>query len=62
MLDWTSDIMAKLHSHKITQRQLAAEMGCSYQYVCSILRGMRKSPEDMPGRMENAIKAIVEKR
>ena len=62
MLDWTSDITAKLHGYKITQRQLASEMGVSYQYVCSILRGKRKEPNGIQQRMDDAIMAIVNRR
>lgn len=66
MLDWTGKIVGELHVKKITQKQLAEEMGIHPAYVSQLLNGTgvckEKVPADMPERMENAIKAIVEKR
>lgn len=62
MLDWTSVIVAFLHQNKITQKQLAEEMGLTNEYICTILSGKKKSPADIEERMRSAIESIVARR
>ena len=38
-------LRAEIAKRKLTRRALAREMGVSYDYVCKILRGERKSAE-----------------
>ena len=41
---WTGEVIKKMHVKGISQRALAAEMGCTPQYVCMVLSGARQSP------------------
>lgn len=56
---WTGDIVASLHIHQITRRELADEIGITPQYVTMVLNGKKKCPTDMQQRMKDAIAAIV---
>lgn len=58
---WTGEIVAKLHTHKISQNELADELGLTAQYVSMVLNG-KKSPKGMHERMTTAIATIVERR
>ena len=57
--EWTGRIVGLLHTHRITQTELASEMGVTAQYVSMVLNG-KKSPKGIEERMETAIQAIVE--
>ena len=59
--NWTGDIVAALHVHKIKQSELAQELDLTIQYVSMVLNGSR-DPKGMKERMEAAINAIVERR
>ena len=59
--EWTGRIVGLLHTHRITQSELASEMGVTAQYVSMVLNG-KKSPKGIEERMEAAIYAIVERR
>ena len=58
--EWTGRIVGLLHTHRITQSQLAKEMGVTAQYVSMVLNG-HKSPKGIEDRMEAAILAITER-
>lgn len=51
---WTSEVVAKMHLHKITQKQLAEAIGWTPEYVSMILNG-KKNPS---GAYEKMIEAI----
>lgn len=59
--EWTGRIVGMLHTHRITQGELAAEMGLTAQYVSMVLNG-KKSPKGISERMETAIQAIADRR
>ena len=59
--EWTGRIVGLLHTYRITQGELAAEMDLTAQYVSMVLNG-KKSPKGMAERMEAAIMAIAERR
>lgn len=59
--EWTGRIVGLLHTHKITQSELASEMGVTAQYVSMVLN-KKKSPKGIEERMEAAIQTIVEHR
>lgn len=59
---WTGEIIAKLHTNKIKQKDLAAHMNLSNEYICMILGGTMKSPRGMEQRMKNAISEILHER
>lgn len=56
---WTGDIVAMLHVHGISQKQLAEQMGLTRQYVSLVLAG-NKNPSDMESRMRAAIREIID--
>ena len=59
--EWTGRIVGLLHTHRITQSELASEMGVTAQYVSMVLNG-KKSPKGIEERMAAAIEAIVDRR
>ena len=59
--EWTGRIVGLLHMHRITQTELAAELGVTAQYVSMVLNG-KKSSKGIDERMEAAIQAINERR
>lgn len=59
--EWTGRIVGLLHTHRITQTELAEEMGVTAVYVSMVLNG-KKSPKGMADRMEAAVKAITKRR
>ena len=59
--EWTGQIVGLLHTHRITQAELASEMGLTAQYVSMVLNG-KKSPRGIQGRMEATIQVIVDRR
>lgn len=53
------EVVAEMHMKKITQKTLAAQMGVTNEYICSILNGKReKIPDDMERRIREAIGQI----
>lgn len=53
------EVVAEMHMKKITQKALAAQMGVTNEYICSILNGKReKIPDDMERRIREAISQI----
>ena len=59
---WTADIVARLHIHGITRRELADELGVTAQWVTMVLNGKKKAASEMPDRMDAAISAIAARR
>ena len=58
---WTGQVVGLLHMHRITQAELAAELGITAQYVSMVLNG-KKSSKGIQERMEAAIQAIIQRR
>ena len=58
---WTGHIVGLLHMHRITQSELAAELGITAQYVSMVLNG-KKSSKGIDKRMQAAIQAIIDRR
>ncbi len=59
--EWTGRIVGMLHTHRITQAELAQEMGVTAVYVSMVLNG-KKTAKGIDERMEAAILAIVDRR
>jgi transcriptional regulator with XRE-family HTH domain len=59
--EWTGHIVGLLHTYRITQAELAAELGVTAQYVSMVLNG-KKSPKGIYERMKAAIQAITDRR
>lgn len=58
---WTGQVVGLLHTHRITQAELATELGITAQYVSMVLNG-KKSSKGIQERMEAAIQAIIQRR
>ena len=58
---WTGNLLGRMHNEKITNRDLAKELGVSSAYISQILNGNRK-PDGIKQRMDNAVSRIIEKR
>lgn len=56
--NWTGELVGLLHDNKITQKQLANELGLSYQYVNLVLRGYR-SPPNAEQRFRSALHTLI---
>jgi transcriptional regulator with XRE-family HTH domain len=59
--EWTGRIVGLLHTHRITQTELATELGVTAQYVSMVLNG-KKSSKGIDARMADAIQSIVDRR
>ena len=59
--EWTGRIVGLLHTHRITQTELAAELGLTAQYISMVLNG-KKTSRGIEERMVDAINTIVERR
>ena len=59
--EWTGRIVGLLHTHRITQTELAAELGLTAQYISMVLNG-KKTSKGIEDRMEAAIQAILDRR
>ncbi len=55
---WTGELVGLLHDYKITQNQLADQLGLSFQYVSMVLRGHR-APPDAEQRFRAALDALI---
>ena len=58
---WTGDIVRLMHLHRITNDDIANEMGYSYGYVSMILNGSRTIP-DAQEKISNAVNAIIKRK
>lgn len=59
--EWTGRIVGLLHTNRITQAELARELGLTAQYVSMVLNG-KKSPKGIEDRMVAAIESILNSR
>lgn len=58
---WTADVVGKMHLLRISNRQIAEQMGVTPEYVSMVLNGHRE-PEGAEGRFLEALTRLVEKR
>lgn len=58
---WTGKLVGRMHVERVSQVDLAAELGCTKAYVSMILSGIKK-PAGIQQRMENALDAIIARR
>ena len=52
---WTSEVIAKMHLHRITQKELAKTLGWTPEYLNMILNGKRE-----PKHAEVIVKSAIE--
>ena len=53
---WTSEVIAKMHLHRITQKELAKTLGWTPAYLDMILNGKRE-----PKHAESSVRSAMEK-
>lgn len=58
---WTGEIVKELHNNKISQNELAKEIGWTVEYVSMILNS-RRNPTKAKSKMKSAMQAIIERR
>jgi transcriptional regulator with XRE-family HTH domain len=58
---WAGQIVAELHLNRITQKELAREMGVSHVWVCMLLGGERTA-QGAEQRMREALDRIKKRR
>lgn len=59
--EWTGQLVGKMHNERITQGELANELGISKPYVSMILNG-RRSPDGIRQRMEGAVGHLIDQK
>lgn len=55
---WTADFIGEMHLNRIKQTELAAALGITPEYVCTILNGNR-SPKGAEQKFRKALEQIV---
>ncbi len=57
--DWTGNLVGLMHTHRITQQQLAVKLGVTDRYVSMILNGHR-NPCGVKERFECALQEMID--
>ena len=60
MEHWIGEVIAKMHTHKITQTALAAHLGMRRDYISRLLNG-HAVPEKTRERIIAAVDELVER-
>lgn len=60
LAQWIGVFVGKMHQHRVTNTQLAQEMGVTREYLSMILNGHRE-PTGAEQRMNDALNRIVDK-
>lgn len=58
MEQWIAEAVGKMHINKITQTQLAEQLGVTNDYVWMILNG-KKCPKNAEPRIKEAIDKLI---
>lgn len=58
---WTGKLVGKMHTHKVSYEDVAAELGVTKSYISMILNSKRE-PDGAKERLEAAVNAIIQKR
>lgn len=58
---WTGKLVGKMHNERVSQQDIADEVGMSRTYVCMVLNGQKRSPV-AEKRFNEAFEAILKKR
>lgn len=58
---WTADLIGKMHAYRITQAELANQLGYTPQYVSTVLNGKRE-PEAAEQKFKSALALLIEQR
>ena len=58
---WIPEFVGKMHFHKVTQIELATELGCSREYVCNTLNGTYEF-RGVKEKFNDALDKIIERK
>lgn len=58
--EWTAEIIGQMHLCGITAKSLAEEMGCTPEYISTILNGHRE-PKGAEERFHKALESLKTK-
>ena len=58
---WIGEIVGLMHKYRISNKQIAAHLGVTPEYISMVLNGHRE-PDGIEDRLRNAIDEIVENR
>lgn len=58
---WTGDVVGKMHTNKITNMDMADELGVTPEYVSMVLNGKR-SPQQAEQKFRAAVDAIADRK
>ena len=56
---WTSEIVAEMHLHRVTQKKLAEALSWTPVYLNMVLNGKR-SPKNAESSVKTAMKKIID--
>ena len=56
---WTGNLVGKMHNHRITNKMLADELGCTDRWVSAVLNGHRES-SGAEQQFNDAVNRIIE--
>ncbi len=60
LAQWIGEVVGRMHRHRITNTQMAQEMGVTREYLSMILNGHREPP-DIEKRLNDALDSVIEK-
>lgn len=60
--DWIYDLCAEMRKYGIRFKDLANELGCSQQWVSSIVNGKVKEPKNTQLKFTTALKCLINKK
>lgn len=60
LAQWIGNFVGRMHQHRITNTQLAQEMGVTREYLSMILNGHRE-PSGIEERMNDALDRLIQK-
>lgn len=59
--EWTGDLVKKMHLNRVSNTELAAEMGVTKNYVGMLINGVRDASK-LRETMEAALERIIERK
>lgn len=58
---WTGELIGRMHNNRVTNDDLARELGITKAYISMILNGARKPPQ-AESKLNAAVDAIIARR
>jgi len=59
--EWTAEIIGQMHLHGITAKSLAEEIGCTPEYISTILNGHRE-PKGAEAKFRSALESLIKQK